>query len=729
MSQQKIQNYQFTIDGMTCAGCAARIEKTLAGDAKTTRATVNFAAKTATVVSSRSADEIKAMVAAIGYAASETLDIEALERKENTQLKRAQRELLFAALLAMPVVVLGMFATEISWSGVIQMVLTAIILLVPGRGFFIRAAKLLRHGELSMDSLVSLGTATTFAFSVYLLGLGHQHLYFESAAVIIGFILTGKYLEERARQAISQALRQLLKLQPSEATLLVGMAPEEEKEQRVSIADIRPGSLLLVRPGDRFPVDGVVKRGGSSVDVSMLTGENQPIEVTVGAKVAAGTQNLTGPLVIETTGVGAATELSRIIAMVEAAQGTKAPIQKLADRVAAWFVPVAVAIACVTFLTWWFLGQNFTSSLTAAVAVLVVACPCALGLATPVALMAGTGVAARRGILVRDAAALEVLHKVTTIIFDKTGTLTTGRPEVKDLRVFRSAGCSREVVLNWARSLEHGSNHPSAQAIVRYADDLLPAQLGRISLQNIRETAGIGVAAEARYDDLAQQIRIGNLKSFQDLTNLDQARAFVSDQGTSDASYVGLARDHEVVAVFVLSDQLRPEAAESIQELVKMGIKPIMATGDGEQAASAVSKALGGLEFRWGQSPADKASLIQELRASGEVVAMAGDGINDAPALAAADVGIAMASGTDAAMAAAGVTLKDSSIQKLVDTVRLSRMTFRNIKENLFWAFAYNILLVPAAALGHLSPMLAGAAMALSSLFVVGNALRLKLWL
>ena len=727
MAQQQVQNYQFTIDGMTCAGCASRIEKTLAGDAKTTRAAVNFAAKTATVVSSRTADEIKAMVAAIGYAASETLDIEALERKESTQLKRAKRELLFAASLALPVVALGMFAPEIKGSGVIQMILTAMILLIPGRGFFIRAGKLLRHGDLSMDSLVSLGTATTFVFSVYLLSAGHKHLYFESAAVIIGFILTGKYLEERARQAISQALRQLLKLQPSEATQLVGMSTTEEKEQRVSIANIRSGSLLVVRPGDRFPVDGVVCRGESSVDVSMLTGENQPLEVGVGVKVAAGTQNLTGPLVIETTGVGAATELARIIAMVEAAQGTKAPIQKLADQVAAWFVPVAVAIACVTFLTWWIVDHNLTTSLTAAVAVLVVACPCALGLATPVALMAGTGVAARRGILIRDAAALEVLHKVTTIIFDKTGTLTTGRPEVKELRVLSSVGVSREVVLNWARSLEHGSNHPSAQAIMRYADDLLPAHISRIPLQNIRETAGVGVAAEAKVDDHNQQIRIGSLKSFQGLINLDQTRAFVSDRGVSDASYVGLARDHEVVAVFVLSDQLRPEAAESIETLVKMGIKPIMATGDDEQAASIVSKALGGLDFRWGQSPGDKVSLIQELRRRGEVVGMAGDGINDAPALAAADVGIAMGSGTDAAMAAAGVTLKDSSIQKLLEAVQLSRITFRNIKENLFWAFAYNLLLVPAAALGHLSPMLAGAAMALSSLFVVGNALRLKL--
>ena len=727
MAQPQAQNYQFTIDGMTCAGCAARIEKTLAADAQTTRAVVNFAAKTATVASSRSVDDLKAMVAGIGYSATEALNIESLERKEKTQLKRARRELVLAATLALPVVGLGMFAPDFKGSGLIQMILTAIILILPGRGFFLRAAKLLRHGDLSMDSLVSLGTATTFIFSVYLLSVGHQHLYFESAAVIIGFILTGKYLEERARQAISQALRQLLKLQPSEATLLVDNSAAEEKEQRVPIGNITPGSLLLVRPGDRFPVDGLVRRGSSSVDVSMLTGENQPLEVDVGAKVAAGTQNLTGPLVVETTGVGAATELARIISMVESAQGTKAPIQKLADQVAAWFVPVAVVVAFMTFLIWWVLGHNLTLSLTAAVAVLVVACPCALGLATPVALMAGTGVAARRGILVRDAAALEVLHKVTTIIFDKTGTLTTGRPEVKELRVFSSDGVSRDMVLNWARSLESGSNHPSAQAIVRYAEQFLSPEQSPSALQNIRETAGTGVAAEAKADGLTHQIRIGRLNSFQDLTNLDQAHALAEDGRFPDASYVGLALDQKIVAIFALADQLRPEAAESIEVLVKMGIKPIMATGDGEGAASVVSKALSGLEFRWGQSPADKASLIQELRSRGEVVAMAGDGINDAPALAAADVGIAMASGTDAAMAAAGVTLKDSSIQKLVEAVQLSRITFRNIKENLFWAFAYNILLIPAAALGHLSPMLAGGAMALSSLFVVGNALRLKL--
>ena len=735
--------YQFTIDGMSCAGCAARIEKALQSDAQTEQAAVNFAAKKATVTSKLSAGELKAKIADLGYKATEPASLANLEVKEQQLLSRARFMAVSASLLAVPVVIIGMGSMikdqtpGFSWSGVVQMLFTAALLFGPGRGFFVRAATQIRHGELTMDSLVSLGTGSTFLFSIYGLLTGHEHLYFESAAVVIVFIVVGKYLEERSRQAISRSLRELAKLQPSTANLLAEPGEESEHERSVVIEQVAVGALLLVRPGDRFPVDGRVRRGSSSVDAAMLTGESDPIDVNEDSLVAAGMENLTAPLVIETTRIGSDTELARIIAMVETAQGTKAPIQKLADRVAARFVPSALGIAIVTFGAWWFLKHDLSAALTAAVAVLVVACPCALGLATPIALMAGTSKAAGRGILVRDAVALQILHKVNAIVFDKTGTLTTGLPVVVDFKLLTShetqLGWSERAVLRVARQLEVGSNHPMAKAIVRFVDERwrqTPEDQGTggsspevPAFHNWRETAGFGVTAHL--STTGQYLTMARLAALTANVGYDLAEAYLRTSATAGRSYIGLASDGVLIAIFGLQDQIRSEALEGVKALSAMGIKSIMATGDHEAAARAVGSAVGILDMHWEQTPVAKAALIVELRRSGYTVAMAGDGINDAPALAAADVGLAMGSGTDAAMALAGVTLKDNSLAKVVEAIQLSRATFKSIKENLFWAFAYNVLLIPAAACGFLSPMLAGGAMALSSLFVVANALRL----
>lgn len=693
-------SYEFGIEGMTCASCAARIEKILSRDAKNARVAVNFPSRTARIESLRSPDELKAAIEAIGYRAFDKRTGD-LEQREAAEIGTARSNLIIAAGLTIPVSLLGMFGIEFPGSDYLQLALTTLVLAWPGRGFFLRALKLARKLESSMDTLVAIGTAAAYVFSIYLMAKGQGHLYFESATVIVTLILLGKFLEERARQSISAAIRGLMRLQPQEATLADGRV--------VPVSALSRGHVVLVRPGDRVPVDGSVTSGRSALDESMLTGESEPVEAEPGSRVAAGTVNLTGPLTVEVQGVGRDTELARIVDLVETAQGTKAPIQKLADRISSRFVPIALAIAVVAFAAWLALGYGTEAALTAAIAVLVVACPCALGLATPTAIMVATGRAARHGILVKDAPSLQVLHKASAIVFDKTGTLTAGRPQVEEFKQFSSD--PEELVLALAARLEEASNHPLAKAIGAYAGRRLAPSLPMLALADVREIAGSGV--EASLSTTGERVFIG------------KAKAASTHAPRSGESLVTLERDGIVIATFKLRDQVRPEAKASIETLRRMGIRPIMATGDTQESAEHVASGLG-IEFHARQTPQDKAALVQALRQEGATVAMAGDGINDAPALAVADVGIAMGSGTDVAIQTAGITLRDSSIASLVESLVLSRKTFANIKQNLFWAFAYNILLIPTAALGQLSPMLAAGAMALSSLFVVGNALRLK---
>lgn len=716
-----LTDYQFGIEGMTCSSCAARIEKVLAKDPANKDVAINFAAQTGALKSTHTWSEIKAAVEAIGYHALDPIEADELEQREQEQIAAARQNFIVALIFTIPVFVMGMFEIIFPGSSWLQLILTTIVLAWPGRGFFTKSWKLARHGESSMDTLVALGTASAYIYSIYLMLTGHTHLYFESATVIITLILLGRFLEERARQSISAAIRGLMHLQPQQALLLALPGESQHAERSVPVQSLPVGAKILVRPGDRMPVDGVIVDGKSSVDESMLTGESMPVDVGPGSKAVAGTLNISSPIIVDVKGVGSNTELARIVRMVETAQGTKAPVQKLADRISGVFVPIALAVALLTFLVWFFSGSGLEVSLTAAIAVLVVACPCALGLATPTAIMAGTARAAKMGVLFRDATALETMHKINTVVFDKTGTLTQGRPEVEDVW-FAQREANEAEIFSIVHRLESGSNHPVAKAITRYVWERLHQRPVDVIVEDVYEEPGLGIHAQLADH---QKVFIGNLDHVLEAKNMPAVKEGLAGKELGGRSYVALLYKDEVVVLFTLRDALRPEAAASIQDLKGMHIQPIMATGDSGAAAAPIAKTLD-IDFFARQKPSDKAALVTQLRERGNIVAMAGDGINDAPALAAADVGVAMGGGTDVAMQTAGVTLRDNSIADLVKAIILSQKTFNNIRQNLFWAFIYNILLIPAAAFGKLSPMLAAGAMAMSSLFVVTNALRLK---
>ena len=703
------------LTGMSCASCAARIERVLAKDQATSAVVVNYPARTATVTTTRSDAELIAVIAGLGYGAQRRPDLLELAAAERLELRKLRRRVTLALVLAALVMTLAMGFPPSIGSAAIQGVLTLVIMVGPGAGFFLRAVRQLRHREASMDTLVSMGAAAAFALSLGLLALGHTHLYFESAASIIALILLGKSLEERARVGVSRAVRALLSLTPTTATVLL---PTAQPNLASPTADkptgsLTRGDLVLVRPGESFPVDGTIQVGDSTVDESMLTGESLPIDVGPGRRAIAGSVNLTGPVVVEVRASGADTELARIVELVEQAQGFKPKIQRLADRVAAVFVPITMAMALLTFAAWAFLSRDAVQAATAAVSVLVVACPCALGLATPLSVMVATSAAARRGLLIREAAALELLSEVNTIVLDKTGTLTTGRPTIVAVRGAGGEGTQPAAAdLSLARLLAAASSHPLSLAVGRYLDQTNPQDHGSgpdaEALTAIHEVPGQGVRGTMAVSGV--DVALGRA-------------SFVEIEAVG--SVVALTVGGDVRATFVAQDQIRPEAPAALARLRRFGITPIMATGDRLRSAQDVASSLGGMEVHAECTPAAKAALVKRLRDSGQSVAMAGDGINDAPALAAATVGMAMGSGTDAAIAAAQITVRDSSVAAIAEAVDLARRCLRNIKQNLFWAFAYNVLLIPAAAFGKLSPMLAAFSMAASSLFVVGNALRL----
>jgi Cu+-exporting ATPase len=583
-----------------------------------------------------------------------------------------------------------------------------------GWRFYRGAWSALRGGSANMDVLVALGTSMAYGYGavVTALGLHGQHVYFEASAAVITLVLLGKLLEARARGRTSEAIEQLLRLQPDRVRV-----ERDGSVATVSLDQVARGDIVLVGPGERIAVDGVVAQGDSSVDESLLTGESLPVDKHAGSRVYAATQNLDGALRVQAAHVGAGTRLAEIVRLVEAAQGSRAPIQQLADRVSAVFVPAVMAVSIVTFLAWWLVAGDFAQAWISAVAVLVIACPCALGLATPAAIMVGTGRGAQAGILIRDAAALERAGKIRILALDKTGTITEGKPAVTG--VLAAPGVREDELLQAAASLEQASEHPVARAIVAHASQRgFPPR----PVTGFRALAGLGIVAE-----------------------LDGAKAgagsprFAQAQGAPiDAQAVeGLARDGaSVIAVFsgsrtlgyvALADRPRAGSAAAVRQLGALGIEVHMLTGDGEAAARAIAREVGIEHVRSGVLPADKAASLQALKAGG-IVGMAGDGINDAPALAAADVSFAMASGADVAMESADVTLMRSDLRGVADAISLSRATSRRIRQNLFLAFVYNVLGIPLAAIGWLSPVIAGAAMALSSVSVVGNALLLKRW-
>jgi Cu+-exporting ATPase len=710
------------IEGMSCASCVGRVEKALAAVPGVNAVSVNLATAKARVqfTGTVPAGELVHAVEKAGYTAhlATTTDRAAASRAKSS---REALMLALSTVFTLPLVVpmLGMIA-GVDWmlpAGV-QWLLATPVQFVFGARFYRAGWKALRAGTGNMDLLVAIGTSAAYGLSVYqvLSGHGaHMHLYFEASAVVITLVLLGKWLEERAKQQTTAAIRALQALRPDTARML-----RDGVEIEIALEALRIGDRVAVRPGERIPVDGVIEKGRSLVDESMLTGESHPVLRDTGDRVVGGAISTDGPLQIRVEAVGAETLLSRIIRLVEDAQAAKAPIQRQVDKVSAVFVPVVLGIALLTLAGWWIHSGELDRAIINAVAVLVIACPCALGLATPTAIMAGTGVAAQRGILIKDAEALEITHKVKVVAFDKTGTLTLGKPAVV---AEVDAGSDGSVVLAVAASLQAASAHPLAFAVMAAARrkkmEVLPAV-------DSRTLPGRGIAA--RRDGVEYLLGNHQLMTENGVeTGTLAARAATLEREGCTISWLARAQDRHALGFLAFRDQIKPEAAAAVGQLQRLGIRTVMITGDNAGSAAVVAQAIGIDEVRANVLPQDKAKAVSEFRRLG-VVAMVGDGINDAPALAAADVGMAMSDGTDVAMHTAKVTLMRGDPLLIADAIDISRQTWRKIRQNLFWAFAYNVVGIPLAALGLLSPIVAGAAMAFSSVSVVTNALLLRGW-
>ncbi len=720
---------EFQIYGMTCVACATRIEKVL-NALPGVEATVNFASETARVryVPGIATPELlAAMVRKAGYEASERVEANAVEEKaRRARAYRAELRLLWLSIALSLPLLLQMFSmfgqdhTELL-PRALQLALATPVQFWIGRRFYVGGYKALRGGGANMDVLVALGTTMAYGLSavVTLAGLHHQHVYFEASAVIVTLVLLGKLLEARAKLRTSAAIEALVRLQPKTARVERDGALVE-----VSVESMHIGDMFVVRSGESIPVDGLIATGESGVDESMLTGESVPLGKRPGDKVYAGTLNQQGLLRCRAEGVGAATMLAGIIRLVREAQGTKAPIQRLADQVAGVFVPVVVAISALTFALWWGIGGDLAPALVNAVAVLVIACPCALGLATPTAIMVGTGRGAQVGVLVKNAVALEQAEKIRTLIVDKTGTLTEGKPEVTD--VVPAAGFSMRELVAAAASLESGSAHPLAQAVLEHAKQLA---LTPWPMRDFRSVTGMGVQAVLDVAALGGE-----------QTLLLGAPAFLAQSGLAiDALTVGplVEQGKTVIAIggagrvmgyLAIADKLRPSSREAVAKLRRMNIDVVMLTGDNAATAKAIAASAGVSTYRAHVLPGEKAAAVAQFKAGGHVVGMVGDGVNDAPALAAADVSFAIGAGSDAAIEAADIALMRNDLLSVVDAISLSRATLGKIRQNLFFAFIYNVLGIPLAAAGMLNPVIAGAAMALSSVSVVSNSLLLRRW-
>ncbi|RKK06064.1 heavy metal translocating P-type ATPase [Pseudoroseomonas wenyumeiae] len=706
------------VSGMTCASCANRVKRALEKVPGVLEASVNLATEQAHLRLLPTVEDatLAAALQKAGYALAVTPEEQA--EPDHAPDRRAAAEVGFAFALAAPFLIgmLGM-ALGRDWMppGWVQLALAAPLQFWLGARFYRAGWRALRAGTGNMDLLVAMGTSAAFGLSVVQLLRGEHHLYFEAAAVVIAFVLLGRFFEHRAKRATGAAISALLALRPRTARRLDQAGHEEE----VPLAALRVGDRIVVRPGERVPADGVVEEGAAGLDESALTGESRAVEKTVGDAVSTGTVSLDGRLVLRARAVGGDTRLAQVAALVQAAQASRAPVQKLVDRVSAVFVPVVVGIALLTLLGWLLAGAGLAVALLHAVAVLVIACPCALGLATPAAIMAGTGAAARAGILIRDAAALEQAGRIELVVFDKTGTLTQGKPSLAALHPAR--GIALEDALQIAARLQAGSEHPLARAVLAMAgENVRPAEA-------FRALPGRGV--EGVLDGRRLVLGSGRLLEESGLTSgpLAEAAAQHAARGHTLSWLIDPAKP-AVLALLAFEDAPRVTSGTAVRSLKAQGVGVAMLTGDSPEAASAVASTLGIETVAAGVLPAQKAERIAAWRAEGRRVAMVGDGVNDAAALASADLGIAMGSGTDAAIAAAHVTLLRPDPVLVPATLAITRRTLAKIRQNLLWAFAFNALGIPLAALGGLSPALAGAAMAFSSVAVLGNALLLARW-
>ncbi len=708
---------QLHIGGMTCAACVSHVEKALL-QADVERVEVNLATEKAYIQHHSDIATLIQQVEKAGYTAhlpDPKDDTDAQRQQELQHLRwRVCAGLLLCAPLVLPMLLMPL---GYHWQlpAIWQLALAAPVQFVLGARFYKGAWKALKNGVGNMDLLVVMGTSAAFGMSLYQMLQAKTELYFESAAVVITLVLLGKYLEHRAKYQTAASIRALSKLQPETARVL-----KQGELVEMTIEQIVTGDRVVVRAGERIPVDATVVSGESEVDESMITGETLPVFKQAGDPVTGGSLNVDGYLELETRATGAATVLARMIRLVESAQAAKAPVQKLVDRVSAVFVPVVVGVALLTFLGWWLSGALLSVAVLRAVAVLVIACPCALGLATPTAIMVGTGVAARHGILIKHAEALEQSHRVNCVIFDKTGTLTQGKPQVTRIISLDPEGDS---MLRIMAALQQGTHHPLGQALLKAAAEQ------NLILPRVRFSKNLpGVGVQGRID--GQLYRLGNQRLLDEhgLTPPEALHSALEQAKTAGETLSYLCDQEQVLAAVLFSDGVKTTARETVQTLKKQGIHTVLLTGDHKLAAQKVAHELGLDETHAGVMPQHKAEWVQRLKQEHKTVAMVGDGINDAPALAAADVGLAMSTGTDVAMEAAGVTLMRGDPLLVPDTFDISRHTYRKIRQNLFWAFVYNAVGIPLAALGFLNPMLAGLAMAMSSVSVVGNALRLRGW-
>lgn len=711
------------ITGMTCAACAQRIEKVL-NKMPDVKAAVNFASETARV-SGADAESAIAAVRRAGCDASEIVEgsREAEKTRKAAEYQYELKRFWISVALTFPLVLQmgAMFggAHNLMLPNGWQFALATPVQFWIGKRFYVGAFHALRGGAANMDVLIALGTSMAYFYSVAVLfgWLPGPHVYFESSATIITLILMGKLLEARAKTRTSAAIEALVKLQPKTARLQRG-----DEIVEVDIASVQRGDIFIVRPGESVPADGLVLSGDSSVNESMLTGESLPVSKTEGTKVFAATLNQQGLLQCRATGIGKQTVLAGIIRLVSEAQGSKAPIQRLADRISGIFVPVVVLIALLTFVAWWFFAGDFTQALVNAVAVLVIACPCALGLATPTAIMVGTGRGAQAGVLVRNAAALEQAEKIRTLVVDKTGTLTEGKPAVTD--VIPHSGLNENELIAIASALEQGSEHPLARAVNDYAKH---AKVAALPMSLFESFTGQGVRAIVDFQHEKKIVWLGS-PQFISARGIAMDAAVISPLLQHGKTVIAVADEKNLLGLIAIADRLRATTKQAVEKLRAMGIDVVMLTGDNEQTAAAIASEVGIEHFHAGVLPQDKVNKLNKIKELHRVVGMVGDGINDAPALAAADVSFAMATGTDVAMEAADITLMRSDMLSVVDAITLSRATLSKIRQNLFFAFFYNVLGIPLAAFGMLNPVIAGAAMAMSSVSVVSNSLLLKRW-
>nr|WP_180204123.1 heavy metal translocating P-type ATPase [Pseudomonas sp. SbOxS1]NYU03965.1 copper-translocating P-type ATPase [Pseudomonas sp. SbOxS1] len=718
------QRLELSIDGMTCASCAGRVERALSKVPGVKSVSVNLANERAHLELLGQVDP-QALIGAVtraGYAASVWQDDQPHIDTQQTRLHRERWALIAAMTLALPLVLpmlLQPFGVHWMLPAWAQFALATPVQFIFGARFYVAAWKAVRAGAGNMDLLVALGTSAGYGLSVYewATAAGRMpHLYFEASAVVIALVLLGKYLESRAKRQTASAIRALEALRPERAIQVV-----DGREQEVAISALRLNDLVLVKPGERFPVDGEVVDGQSHADEALISGESLPVPKQPGDQVTGGAINGEGRLLVRTLALGAETVLARIIRLVEDAQAAKAPIQKLVDKVSQVFVPVVLLLALATLIGWWLYGAPLEAALINAVAVLVIACPCALGLATPTAIMAGTGVAARHGILIKDAEALERAHEVSSVVFDKTGTLTSGAPRIAHLSTVEG---DESTLLQLAGALQRGSEHPLAKAVL---DECAQRGLTVADVSDSQSLTGRGIAGSLD----GRRLALGNRRLLEESglgagELADSATAWETE-GRTLSWLIEQSPVPRVLGLFAFGDTLKPGALQAVQQLSARHISSHLLTGDNRGSAKVVADALGIKDVHAEVLPADKAAEVAMLKKTG-VVAMVGDGINDAPALAAADIGIAMGGGTDVAMHAAGITLMRGDPRLVPAALEISRKTYAKIRQNLFWAFVYNLIGIPLAAFGFLNPVLAGAAMALSSVSVVSNALLLKTW-